>query len=60
MQIRWQVISKFKERIQEGSRLSYLVNGSQQRDFISVRDVVNSVSVALNPPKGVTQMQLLI
>jgi UDP-glucose 4-epimerase len=49
------VISKFKERIQEGSPPVIFGDGNQQRDFVSVRDVVNSVAVALNPPKGLTQ-----
>ena len=49
------VISKFKERIQGGSPPVIFGDGSQQRDFVSVRDVVNSVGIALNPPKGVTR-----
>jgi UDP-glucose 4-epimerase len=49
------VISKFKERIQDGSSPIIYGDGNQQRDFVSVRDVVNSIAVALNPPKGVTK-----
>ena len=50
------VISKFKERIQEGSSPVIYGDGNQQRDFVSVGDVVNSIVVALNPPKGVTNL----
>jgi UDP-glucose 4-epimerase len=49
------VISKFKERIQGGSPPVIFGDGSQQRDFVSVRDVVNSIAVALNPPKRITR-----
>lgn len=48
------VISKFKMRIQEGSSPVIFGDGSQQRDFVSVGDVVRSIMVALNPPNGVT------
>jgi len=48
------VISKFKARIQEGSSPVIFGDGNQQRDFVSVGDVINSIIVALNPPNGVT------
>ena len=49
------VISKFKARIQRGSPPIIFGDGTHQRDFVSVRDVVNSIAVALNPPEGVTR-----
>ena len=49
------VISKFKERIQRDSPPVIFGDGSHQRDFVSVRDIVNSIAIALNPPKGVTR-----
>jgi UDP-glucose 4-epimerase len=49
------VISKFKERIQEGSSPIIYGDGNQQRDFVSVGDVVDSIVVSLNPPLGVTE-----
>ena len=48
------VISKFKERIQEGSSPIIYGDGNQQRDFVSVGDVVDSIVVSLNPPLRVT------
>jgi UDP-glucose 4-epimerase len=48
------VISKFKERIQEGSSPIIYGDGNQQRDFVSVGDVVDSIVVSMNPPSGVT------
>src|SRR6476620_4189619 len=48
------VISKFKARIQEGSAPVIFGDGNQQRDFVSVGDVVHSIVMALNPPNGVT------
>ena len=48
------VISKFKERIQDGSSPVIYGDGNQQRDFVSVGDVVDSIVVSMNPPSGVT------
>src|SRR6476620_8408730 len=49
------VISKFKDRIKEGRPPVIFGDGNQQRDFISVGDVVNSIAVALNPPQKITK-----
>jgi UDP-glucose 4-epimerase len=49
------VISKFKERIQDGSSPVIYGDGNQQRDFVSVGDVVDSIVVSMNPPLGVTE-----
>jgi UDP-glucose 4-epimerase len=49
------VISKFKERIQDGSSPVIYGDGNQQRDFVSVGDVVDSIVVSMNPPVGVTE-----
>lgn len=49
------VISKFKDRIKKGRPPIIFGDGNQQRDFISVGDVINSIRIALNPPKGITQ-----
>ena len=49
------VISKFKERIQDGFSPVIFGDGNQQRDFVSVGDVVDSIVVAMNPPLGVTE-----
>ena len=49
------VISKFKERIQDGFSPVIYGDGNQQRDFVSVGDVVDSIVVSMNPPLGVTE-----
>jgi len=49
------VISKFKERIQDGSSPVIYGDGNQQRDFVSVGDVVDSIVVSMKLPLGVTE-----
>lgn len=45
------VISKFKERILKDLPPVIFGDGNQQRDFISVDDVVDAIVMALDPPK---------
>jgi UDP-glucose 4-epimerase len=49
------VISKFKERISKDLAPVIFGDGNQQRDFISVDDVVDAIAIAMDPPKGVNK-----
>ena len=48
------VITKFKSRILQKLPPLIFGNGNQQRDFVSVRDVVESIICALQPPASIT------
>ena len=48
------VITKFKSRISQNLPPLIFGNGNQQRDFVSVRDVVESIICALQPPASIT------
>ncbi len=48
------VITKFKSRILQNLPPLIFGNGNQQRDFVSVRDVVESIICALQPPASIT------
>jgi UDP-glucose 4-epimerase len=49
------VITKFRDRIVEDLPPFIFGDGNQQRDFVAVDDVVNSIIVASQPPSGLTK-----
>lgn len=49
------VITKFRDRIVENLSPVIFGDGHQQRDFITVEDVVDSIIIALKPPHGVVK-----
>jgi nucleoside-diphosphate-sugar epimerase len=48
------VTTKFKSRILQNLPPLISGNGNQQRDFVSVHDVVESIICALQPPASIT------
>lgn len=49
------VITKFRDRIVKNLSPIIFGDGNQQRDFIAVDDVVNSLIIASDPPSGLTK-----
>jgi UDP-glucose 4-epimerase len=49
------VITKFRDRLVENLSPIILGDGNQQRDFVAVDDVVNSLIIASHPPSGLAK-----
>lgn len=49
------VITKFRDRIEKNLSPIIFGDGNQQRDFIAVDDVVNSLIIASDPPSGLAK-----